>query len=109
MDMNQLGILLLGIVLGWFLLFAVRRYRVQWGAFALFMSLLFGLGILGFLYMRDLLAYYGVGVFIGFFGNLVVRAIGTAVGGRVGQGLLEISTMPGGGEREDELRKGQGS
>src|SRR5439155_937308 len=34
MDINQLGLVLMGTVLGWFLLFAVRRYKVQWGAFA---------------------------------------------------------------------------
>ena len=28
-DVNQVGILLMGAVLGWFLLFAVRRYKVQ--------------------------------------------------------------------------------
>jgi hypothetical protein len=107
-DINQVGILLLGAVLGWFLVFAVRRNRVQWGAFALFFAILFGTGLLGFLYVRDLLAWYAVGIFIGFFGNLAVRAIGTAVGGNVGSGLLEISSLDGGRVNE-ELRKGPSS
>lgn len=88
-----MGVLLIGVVLGWFLIFAVRRYRVQWGAFALFMSVVFGVGIIGWLYVRDLLAWYGIGIFVGFFGNLVVRAIGTTIGGKAGQGLLEISAI----------------
>jgi hypothetical protein len=93
-DVNQFGILLLGAVLGWFLLFAVRRYKVQWGAFAAFFLIGFGTGLLSFLYARDLMAYYGIGVFLGFVANMVVRFAGVAVGGRVGDGLLEISAYP---------------
>jgi hypothetical protein len=97
-DINQIGILLLGAVLGWLLIFAVRRYRVQWGAFAGFMAVVFGVGLLTFLYSADLLGYYGIGIFVGFFANLVVRAIGVAVGGKAGEGLLEISAFrPKGG------------
>jgi len=93
MDINQLGILLMGIVLGWFLLFAVRRYRVQWGAFAAFFAVGFGVSLLSFLYARDLLAYYGIGIFSGFVANMVVRVAGTAAGGKIGEGLLEISAF----------------
>src|SRR5438309_2051812 len=82
MDVNQVGILLLGAVLGWLVIFAVRRYRVQWGAFASFMAVIFGVGLLMFLYKVDLLGYYGIGIFIGFFSNLIVRVIGVGVGGR---------------------------
>ncbi len=103
MDVNQIGVLLMGAVLGWLLIFAVRRYRVQWGAFALFMSILFGVGLLGWLYVRDLLAWYAIGLFAGFFGNLVTRAVGTAIGGRLGQGLLEISAV-----KADGSSKGNG-
>ena len=98
MDINQLGLVLMGIVLGWFLLFAVRRYKVQWGAFAAFMAVVFGVSMLSFLYARDLLAYYGIGVFVGFVANMVVRVAGTAAGGKLGGGLLEISTF---GERRE--------
>lgn len=91
MDINQVGVVLMGVVLGWFLLFAVRRYRVQWGAFAAFMAVVFGVSLMSFLYARDLLAYYGIGVFVGFVANMVVRVAGTAVGGKLGEGLLEIS------------------
>jgi hypothetical protein len=93
MDVNQVGILLMGIVLGWFLLFAVRRYKVQWGAFAAFFVIGFGAGLLSFLYARDLLAYYGIGIFVGFVANMVVRVAGIAVGGKLGEGLLEISAF----------------
>ncbi len=92
-DINQIGILLMGIVLGWLLIFAVRRYRVQWGAFAGFMAVIFGVGLLAFLFKNDLLAYYGIGIFVGFFANIVVRVIGTTVGGKLGQGLLDISAF----------------
>src|SRR5712664_4342045 len=91
MDINQLGLVLMGTVLGWFLLFAVRRYKVQWGAFASFMAIVFGVSLMSFLYARDLLAYYGIGIFLGFVSNLVVRVAGTATGGKFGEGLLEIS------------------
>ena len=97
-DVNQVGILLLGSVTGWFLLFAVRRYKVQWGAFAAFFVIAFGSGLLSFLYARDLMAFYGIGVFVGFVTNMVVRFAGIALGGRVGDGLLEISAYP----EEDE-------
>lgn len=93
MDINQVGIVLMGTVLGWFLMFAVRRYKVQWGAFASFMAIVFGVSLLSFLYARDLLAYYGIGVFLGFVSNLVVRVAGTAAGGKLGEGLLEISAL----------------
>lgn len=93
MDINQLGIGLLAAVVGWFLLFAVRRYRVQWGAFAAFFLVAFGVGLLSFLYAQDLLAYYGIGMFGGFVANMVVRVAGTAVGGKLGEGLLEISAF----------------
>src|SRR2546429_8683289 len=86
-DINQLGIVLMGTVLGWFLMFAVRRYKVQWGAFASFMAIVFGVSLMSFLYARDLLAYYGIGVFLGFVANLVVRVAGTATGGEAGLGL----------------------
>jgi hypothetical protein len=93
MDINQLGLVLMGTVLGWFLLFAVRRYKVQWGAFASFMTIVFGVSLLSFLYAKDLLAYYGIGVFLGFVSNMVVRVAGTAAGGKLGEGLLEISML----------------
>jgi hypothetical protein len=96
-DVNQVGILLMGTVLGWFLLFAVRRYRVQWGAFAAFFVIGFGVSLLSFLYARDLLAYYGIGIFVGFVANMVVRVAGVAAGGKLGEGLLEISVF---GERK---------
>jgi len=92
-DINQIGLVLMGTVLGWFLMFAVRRYKVQWGAFASFMAVVFGVSLLSFLYARDLLAYYGIGVFLGFLSNLIVRVAGTAAGGRLGEGLLEISAL----------------
>ncbi len=91
--MNQVGILLLGVVLGWFLLFAVRRYKVQWGAFAAFFVVGFGVSLLSFLYAKDLLAYYGIGIFLGFVANMIVRFAGIAAGGKVGEGLLEISAF----------------
>src|SRR3989442_59527 len=53
MDINQVGVVLMGTVLGWFLMFAVRRYKVQWGAFAAFMATVFGVSLLSFLYARD--------------------------------------------------------
>ncbi len=90
-DVNQVGILLLGIVIGWFLLFAVRRYKVQWGAFATFFVIGFGVSMVSWLYAKDLLAYYGIGIFVGFVANMVVRFAGIAAGGKVGEGLLEIS------------------
>src|SRR6266849_9222845 len=93
MDINQLGLVLMGTVLGWFLLFAVRRYKVQWGAFASFMAIVFGVSLMSFLYARDLLAYSGIGIFLGFVSNLVVRVAGTATGGKLGEGLLEISAL----------------
>ena len=93
MDVNQVGILLLGAVLGWLVIFAVRRYRVQWGAFASFMTVILGVGLLTFLYKVDLLGFYGIGIFVGFFANLIVRAVGIAVGGKAGEGLLEIAAI----------------
>ena len=93
MDINQVGVVLMGTVLGWFLMFAVRRYKVQWGAFAAFMAIVFGVSMLSFLYARDLLAYYGIGIFLGFVSNMIVRVAGTAAGGRLGEGLLEISAL----------------
>jgi hypothetical protein len=93
LDVNQIGILLLGAVLGWLVIFAVRRYRVQWGAFASFMAVIFGVGLLTFLYKLDLLGYYGIGIFTGFFANLIVRAVGIAIGGKAGEGLLEIAAI----------------
>ena len=98
-DINQIGILLMAAVFGWLVIFAVRRNRVQWGAFATFIAVVFGVGMLTFLYKADLLAYYAIGVFIGFFSNLIVRAVGVAVGGKAGEGLLEISAYRPKGER----------
>ena len=99
-DINQIGILLLGVVLGWLVMFAVRRYRVQWGAFATFVAVLFGVGILMFLYKFDLLGYYGIGIFVGFFANVIVRAVGVAKGGKAGEALTEISMYPKREERK---------
>jgi len=48
---------------------------------------------MSFLYARDLLAYYGIGIFLGFVANMVVRVAGTAAGGKIGEGLLEISAL----------------
>ena len=93
MDINQVGLVLMGTVLGWFLMFAVRRYKVQWGAFASFMAIVFGVSLMSFLYARDLLAYYGIGIFLGFVANMVTRVAGTAAGGKLGEGLLEISAL----------------
>ena len=99
-DINQIGVLLLGVVLGWLVMFAVRRYRVQWGAFATFVAVLFGVGILMFLYKFDLLGYYGIGIFVGFFANVIVRAVGVAKGGKAGEALTEISMYPKREERK---------
>src|SRR2546425_11784741 len=104
MDVNQVGILLLGAVLGWLVIFAVRRYRVQWGAFASFMAVIFGVGLFMFLYKGDLLGVYGIGIFIGFFSNLVVRAIGVTIGGKAGGGPPEIA-----GDQRKGGRKGRGA
>lgn len=93
-DIVQVAVLLLGITLGWLLMFAVRRYRVQWGAFASFMSVILGISLVKFLYAADLLPYYAIGLSVGFFANIAVRATGKIVGGRVGEGLLEISAYP---------------
>src|SRR2546427_3915105 len=93
MDINEVGVVLMGSVLGWFLMFAVRRYKVQWGAFAAFMAIVFGVSMMSFLYARDLLAYYGIGIFIGFVANMVVRVAGTTAGGKFREGLLEISAV----------------
>ena len=93
MDIAEVGILLWGITLGWFLMFAIRRYRVHWGAFGTFLSVIMGSTIVKFLYAAQLLPWYGIGLFIGVFGNLIVRFSGTVVGGRAGQGLLEISAF----------------
>ena len=92
-DINQVGILLLGVVLGWFLLFAVRRYKVQWGAFAAFFMIGFGVSLISWLYAKDLLAYYGIGIFLGFVANMIVRVAGITAGGKLGEGLLEISAF----------------
>src|SRR5947208_17071854 len=91
MDINQLGLVLMGIVLGWFLLFAVRRYKVQWGAFAAFMAIVFGVSMMSFLYARGLLAYYGIGIFIGFVAPVVVRVAGAWAAGRFGGAPLASS------------------
>jgi len=110
-DINQVGILLLGAVLGWLMIFGVRRYRVQWGAFAGFMAVIFGVGLLTFLFKADLLGYYGIGIFIGFFANLIVRAVGVAIGGKAGEGLLEIAAFrfkggrPASGDRIREVKE----
>ncbi len=93
MDVNQVGILLLGVVLGWFLLFAVRRYKVQWGAFATFFVIGFGVSMVSWLYAKDLLAYYGIGIFLGFVANMIVRVAAITAGGKLGEGLLEISAF----------------
>ena len=53
----------------------------------------FGVSLMSFLYARDLLAYYGIGIFLGFVSNMVVRVAGTAAGGKLGEGLLEISAL----------------
>jgi len=92
-DVNQVGILLMGSVLGWFLLFAVRRYKVQWGAFAAFFVIGFGVSLISWLYAKDLLAYYGIGIFLGFVANMIVRVAGITAGGKLGEGLLEISAF----------------
>lgn len=91
LDIVQVAVLLLGVTLGWLVMFAVRRYRVQWGAFASFMSVILGISLVKFLYAQDLLPYYAIGIFVGFFANVFVRLVGKVVGGRVGDGLLEIS------------------
>lgn len=57
------------------------------------MSVIAGTTLIKFLYAQELLPYYAIGLFIGFFGNMVVRAVGTIVGGKVGEGLLEISAF----------------
>ena len=90
-DINQIRILLLGVLLGWLVMFAVRRNRVQWGAFGTLIAVIFGVGMLGFLYRNELLAYYAIGAFIGFFANVIIRAVGTAIGGKAGESLLEIA------------------
>src|SRR2546427_12081072 len=77
MDINQLGLILMGIVLGWFLLFAVRRYKVQWGALAGFMAILFGGSMRSLLYAPDLLADYWIGILIRFVRNHGVPVLGT--------------------------------
>src|SRR5438094_9980843 len=82
-DINQLGVVVMGTVLGWFLMFAVRRYKVQWGAFASFMAIVFGVSLMSFLYARDLLAYYGCGRFLCIHANLIITVVYTTDSGYV--------------------------
>ncbi len=111
LEILQIAVLLLGITLGWLLIFGVRRYKVHWGAFASFMSIIAGSTLIKFLYASDLLPYYAIGLFAGFFGNMAVRAVGTILGGRLGEGLLEISAFRGKAEAAggDDVGKGQES
>src|SRR5205809_868400 len=92
-DINQLGVVLMGTGLGWLLMFAVRRCKVQWGALAPVMAIDFGVTLLSFLSARDLLADYRLGIFLGFVANLLVRVGRTAAGGKLGEGLLQISAF----------------
>ncbi len=104
LDIGEVAILLWGVTLGWFLMFAIRRYRVHWGAFGTFLSVMMGSTLVKFLYATELLPWYGIGLFIGVFGNLIARFSGTVLGGRAGQGLLEISAFsvkPKGTESDD--------
>ncbi len=73
----------------------MRRYKVHWGAFGTFMTVILGSTMVKFYYAQNLLPWYAIGLFIGFFGNLAVRVAGTIAGGRVGEGLLEISAYSG--------------
>jgi len=66
---------------------------VQWGAFAAFFVIGFGVSLISWLYAKDLLAYYGIGIFLGFVANMVVRVAGITAGGKLGEGLLEISAF----------------
>jgi len=47
--------------------------------------------MVSWLYAKDLLAYYGIGIFLGFVANMIVRFAGVAASGKLGEGLLEIS------------------
>ncbi|MFQ6013560.1 MAG: hypothetical protein ACE5LS_07955 [Thermoplasmata archaeon] len=111
MDIADVGILLWGITLGWFLMFAIRRYKVHWGAFGTFLSVIMGSTLVKFLYAAELLPWYGIGLFIGVFGNVIARFTGAVVGGRAGEGLLEISAFSvksKGGETDDTGRDTEG-
>ena len=110
MNVTEVAVLLMGVTLGWLILFAVRRNRVHWGAFATFLTIVLGSGFVKFLYAEALLAWYGIGLFAGFFGNMVARGVGTVVGGRAGEGLLEIAafTPKAAGDADDGGRGPEG-
>lgn len=108
MAIAEVGILLLGVALGWFLLFAVRRNRVHWGAFGTFLSVILGSTLVKFLYATALLPWYGIGLFVGIFGNMIARATGTVLGGKAGEGLLEIAAFSVKPDRSETNDPGRG-
>lgn len=92
---GSIGIFLLGIFLGWTSLFFFRRNSKDIKGAVLLIGMIAGITALGWMANNKLLDEYGSGVFIGFFGNIVIRLIGKIFGREIDGAIMESTVYKG--------------
>lgn len=74
MTVNEVGALLIGSVVGWLLMYTLRRQSMDWKVFSEVVVLIAGGSGLAFLTEKNLMGYFWIGIFAGFVANIIVKA-----------------------------------
>lgn len=92
---GSVGVFVLGIVLGWVLMYFIARNATNAKGIVLLLGAIVGSTVLTWLVNNKLLDEYGLGVGTGFFGNIIVRVIGKISGGKIEDAIVRITVYKG--------------
>jgi fluoride ion exporter CrcB/FEX len=73
MNVNEIGALLIGIVIGWLLASTLRQNKIEWKHFSWLVTVIVGGSGLDYIFKTNLVGYFWIGIFIGFFANIIIR------------------------------------
>lgn len=92
---GSIGIFLIGIVLGWVLMYFITRNKQNAKGIVLLLGAIVGTTVLTWLVNNKLLDEYGLGVAVGFFGNIIVRIFGNISDEKWRKVIAEITIYKG--------------
>lgn len=95
LSVDQFGGILIGFVVGWIIVYTMRKQAMDWKIFGELVVLIVGGNSLQILAEKNLHAYFWMGIFAGFFANIIVKLLLPALEptGKRSKTIAEIITM----------------
>lgn len=75
LSIDQFGGILIGSVIGWIIVYTMRKQAMDWKIFGELVLLIVGGNSLPILAEKNLHAYFWVGIFAGFFANIISKLL----------------------------------